>query len=108
MDFWVRPVSPIHAPMIRCAIILALYKEEERVRCALPVVKVIAFRINLVGARGNVITYFTYLKTACLKDKYISIATVLDPYGVLAYRTYTFDPPNFSLPTPFKDNFLKK
>ncbi len=58
----------------RCAIILADCKEDERVLCASPIFKPIAYKLSISNRRRK----YVEEKTATLKFKQSSIATVLN------------------------------
>ncbi len=90
--FRVRSAIPIGAG---CAIILADCKEDERVLCASPIFKPIAYKLSIYNRRQK---YIEEKTTATLKFKQSSIATVLNHLLTVA-RFPT--PPYFSLPTTF-------
>ncbi len=59
----------------RCAIILANCKEDERVLCASPIFKLIAYKLSISNRRRK---YVEEKTTATLKFKQSSMATVLN------------------------------
>jgi hypothetical protein len=70
--FPVRTATPIGAGCIGAPIVLAEYKEDERVRCASPIFKPIAYKLSLTNRKRK---YFEEQTTATLKIKQTSIAT---------------------------------
>ncbi len=79
----------------RCAIILADCKEDERVLCASPIFKPIAYKLSIYNRRHK---YLEEKTTATLKFKQSSIATVLNH----SYSSQIPDPPIFRYPLPLK------
>jgi hypothetical protein len=71
--FPVRTATPIGAGCIGAPIVLAEYKEDDRVRCASPIFKPIAYKMSFTNRKRK---YFEEQTTATLKIKQTSIATV--------------------------------
>ncbi len=79
----------------RCANRLAEYKDDDRVRCASPIFKPIAYKLSFSNRKRK---YFEEQTTATLKIKQTSIATVRN--HILSVACF-LTPPLFSLPTTF-------
>ncbi len=98
--FPVRTATPIGAGCIGAPIVLAVYKEDDRVRCASPIFKPIAYKLSFTNRKRK---YFEEQTTATLKIKQTAIATV--PNHILSVACF-LTPLFFHYPLPLKS--LKK
>ncbi len=92
----VRHYSTIGGGCIGAPLVLADYKEDDRVRCASPISMLIAHYFGFTNRKRKC---FEEKKTATLKSKQTSIATVRNHLRTLASFP---NPPHFSLVTNFK------
>jgi hypothetical protein len=80
----------IGAGSIGAPLAMADYKEEDRIRCVLPIFMLIADYLAFTNRKRK---YFEEKTTITLKSKQTSIATI---------RNHLTDPPHFSLVTTLK------
>jgi hypothetical protein len=95
--FRVWSAITIGAGGVGTPLVLADYKQDDHVRCASPIFKLIAYYLGFTNRKRNCIEEKA---TATLKFKKSSIATVQNNL-LTVYQIP--DPPYFSLPTTFKD-----